>query len=106
MDIKQEDLIRFWTWCGLIEQQTGSWYEDKVGGKFISATMPTLTFDHLYKFAIPELNRRNMAVILIIFDGCRAKIEVLEYKRTYCIDAKTPTEALYNAILRVINNEG
>ena len=53
MDIKQEDLKRLWEWCGLVEQETGSWYENKVGGKYISATMLTLTLDHLNKGNYP-----------------------------------------------------
>ena len=105
MNIKQEDLIRFWNWCGLVEQETGSWYENKVGGKYISVTMPTLTLDHINKFAIPKLNSKNMAVTLIIFDGCRCLIHVLENGYIYSWDSSTPTEALYNAIMKVIDKE-
>ena len=107
MDIKQEDLIKFWTWCGLVEQETGSWYENKIGGKYISATMPTLTLDHLYKFAIPKLQKEGKYIYLIAVDnkGFVCNIEGLLGARMAQTESDSPTEALYNAIMKVIDNE-
>ena len=86
MDIKQEDLIKFWTWCGCFHHRS-------------------IDLNLIYKYAIPKLNSKNMVVTLIIFDGCRCLIHVLENGYIYSWDAPTPTEALYNAIMKVIDNE-
>jgi hypothetical protein len=108
MDIKQKDLKILWKWCGLVEQETGSWYEDKIGG-YYSVKMPTLTLDHLYKFAIPKLQKEGYAVDLTAFEhsGFRATIiNMIVFKANHLeASADTPTEALYNAILKVIDNE-
>jgi len=51
----------FWGKCGLVEQQTGSWYEDKVGGEFVCAEMPPSTgikaLGFLFKYAVPKVER-------------------------------------------------
>ena len=113
MDIKQEDLIRLWRWCGLVEQETGSWYENKIGGKYISATMPTLTLDHLYKFAIPKLQDKGYDIDLGAHrkGGFIANIIHFKLLTNIMLDKKyeseysdSPTEALYNAIMKVIDN--
>ena len=106
MDIKQEDLIRFWTWCGLVEQETGSWYENKIGGKYISVTMPTLTLDHIYKFAIPKLQDNDYLITLNSWANRTWRATIKHpYRKGFYNDAHTPTEALYNAIMKVIDNE-
>ena len=110
MDIKQEDLIRFWTWCGLVEQETGSWYENKIGGKYISATMPTLTLDHLYKFAIHKLQDKGFIIELVAHTkNAKSKFHARVHRhdpfKTSFFKSDSPTEALYNAIMKVIDNE-
>lgn len=49
----------FWEKCGLVEQQTGSWYEGKVGGEFVCGEMPPSTgikaLGFLFKYAVPKL---------------------------------------------------
>jgi hypothetical protein len=104
MDIKQEDLIRFWTWCGFARDGVGIWHcPNKIDE--LGKAIPKLDLNNLNRYAIPKLNSKNMAVTLIIFDGCRALIHVLENGYIYSWDAPTPTEALYNAIMKVIDNE-
>jgi hypothetical protein len=118
MDIKQEDLIKFWTWCGLVEQETGSWYENKIGGKYISATMPTLTLDHLYKFAVPKLQEKNYELQLLAYTtkGFYISIELTivgakwyqdSWKSIaeFDTDALDPSVDLFTAIMKVIDNE-
>jgi hypothetical protein len=110
MDREQTD--KLWNWCGFeyhwypitfggVSKQCG-WY---LNGKFRCANKPHYNLDNLNRYAIPKLNSKNMAVTLIIFYGCRALIHVLENGYIYSWDAPTPTEALYNAIMKVIDNE-
>ena len=110
MDIKQEDLIRFWNWVGCERKPHPLAFDDD--GKmwlypdgFYMPNLPVLDLNNIYRYAIPKLNSKNMAVTLIIFDGCRCLIHVLENGYIYSWDSSTPTEALYNAIMKVIDNE-
>ena len=107
MGLKQEDLRKLWKWCGLIEQSTGTWYEDKIGGKFISTQTPSLTLTNIYEYAIPKLQKEGKYIYLIAVDnkGFVCNIEGLLGARIAQAESDSPTEALYNAIMKVIDNE-
>ena len=109
MDIKQKDLKILWKWCGLVEQETGSWYEDKIGG-YYSVKMPTLTLDHLYKFAIPKLQDKGFIIELVAHTkNAKSKFHARVHRhdpfKTSFFKSDSPTEALYNAIIKVIQQE-
>ena len=95
MNIKQEDLIRFWNWVGL---------------NFKYSRAPELELDLIYRYAIPKLQKEGLAVTLIAYAGSRfnARIIVSSFRNLQELaneSADSPTEALYNAILKVIENE-
>jgi hypothetical protein len=134
MDIKQEDLVRFWTWCGweymgktnsatsgLVLALKPTWRfktgEHIFRGKTIPnydtfyGKCPDLNPTSIYKFAIPKLQKEGLAVTLIAYAGSRfnARIIVSSFRNLQELaneSADSPTEALYNAILKVIKNEG
>jgi hypothetical protein len=110
MDIKQEDLIRFWTWVGY-SYRYSSWHEPNdfrlAGGKL---SLPEITLDSLYKYAIPKLQNMGLAITLIAFEesGFNARIITVVPRTLQELAnerAETPTEALYQAIMKVIDNE-
>jgi hypothetical protein len=101
MDIKQEDLIRFWTWCGLNYAQ---WIP----------RVPEPDLNNLYQYAIPKLQDKGYMIELTAYDnvgfygeiGFEAIIKHPNYKgNLFDEEADNPTEALYKAIMEVIKNE-
>lgn len=131
MDIKQEELIRFWTWCGFKEHNKYFHYElskrvkswvDSLGELsnkdqcFGRGNLPELTLDNIYKWAIPKLQEKGYIVeltalehkgfeakILSIFQSSREPEEYYEPIAEFRAD--NPKEALYQAIMKVIDSE-
>jgi len=122
MDIKQEYLIKFWKWCGFTQHPEGrknfhyeqtkkvmDWIAPK--GHFGNAGhLPRLELTEIYEYAIPKLQNMGLAITLIAFEesGFNVRIvTVVPRTLTELADerANTPTEALYNAIMKVIDNE-
>ena len=92
MDIKQEDLIRFWTWVGL---------------NFKYSRAPELELDLIYRYAIPKLQKEGYATELTAHEhkGFKVRIAHIIRPNFYQTESDSPTEALYNAIMKVIDNE-
>jgi hypothetical protein len=116
MDIKEQVLIKFWTWCGYHIKKIkgeGLWYglpNEKHCDRYGT---PELTLDIIYKLAIPKLQEKGYWVSLIAYEhnGFKAKIadtindEFLIADSLITTESDNPTEALYNAIMEVIENE-
>ena len=122
MDIKQEDLIRFWTWCGWTQypEARSHWHYEQTK-KVMDWTapkghygnlgyLPRLELTEIYEYAIPKLQNMGLAITLIAFEesGFNVRIvTVVPRTLTELADerANTPTEALFNAIMKVIEND-
>ena len=119
MEIKQEDLIRFWTWCGWTQYPVGrdhfhyeqtkkvmDWIAPK-GHWGNIGYLPRLELTEIYEYAIPKLQKEGKLVRLIAYEcnGFMAEIENISGDLIAFQKADSPTEALYNAIMKVIDNE-
>jgi hypothetical protein len=114
MDIKQQDLIRFWTWCGFIKNNV--WYigntlesPDKKVTLTINTLNSSITLDYLFKYAIPKLQEEGYSITLIAYE--RNEFGVGIFDEIHGVSAAeinrcdSPVEALYNAVIQVINKE-
>lgn len=117
MGIKEQDLIKFWTWCGFTlrcpkEKDAygrGLWnYPNGTYGDL------ELNPDTIYKYAIPKLQNKGYSITLTAFEcsgfsanifDSRALSEESFLKEPTEVRADNPTEALFNAIMKVINQE-
>jgi hypothetical protein len=93
MNIKQEDLVRFWTWCG-----------------FDAHAFPQeFSLDLIYQYAVPRLQDKGYSITLIAYErnefGAGIFDEVHDVSMTEINRCDSPTEALFNAIMKVIENE-
>jgi hypothetical protein len=109
LDIKQEDLIKFWTWCGFTQVDKKKWAtpEHLFGDIMIVDHLPELNLDSIYACAIPKLHKKY-SIILTAFATSGFKVVICRASNGSIfadIDADTPTEALFNAIMKVIENE-
>lgn len=119
MDIKQEDLIRFWTWCGFKEnpdksklwnydgkfKETNHWWIAPTGKNYVDLPQPTL--DNLYQYSIPKLQDKGYFVALIAYEHKGFKVNISHITNEnaqFSIESDSPTEALCNAIMKVVNN--
>ena len=119
MDIKQEKQIKFWEWCGFEIEKLRY-----IDGSFHYLREPLLwlalplCLDTIYQYAIPKLQDKGYIITLTafecsgfsanifnIFDN-RALSEESFLKEPTEIKADSPTESLFNAIMKVIENEG
>ena len=101
MDIKQEDLIKFWSWCGK---------------KYHTLLQtPELTLDNIYQYALPNLEYFEVRGQLYLHSrfACAAMVRTFAgkpHKNTVggiemTASGSSPTEALFMAIMKVIENE-
>jgi hypothetical protein len=108
MDIKQEDLIKFWLHFGFKSvhgRYYGLTYPD---GKY--QVIPQLTLDNLYQFAIPKLQDKGFIIELVAHTkNAKSKFHARVHRhdpfKTSFFKSDSPTEALYNAIIKVIQQE-
>lgn len=129
---KEQELIRFWTWCGLEVAKCYAW-ESYDSGCYIPyrpdfvpkdpsgiaqilaykddnlwTEVPELTLDNLYQYAIPKLQDKGYSVGLMAYEckGFLVEIEDIIHDRKPLIkvESDNPVDALYNAILKVIEN--
>jgi hypothetical protein len=122
MELKQEDLIRFWTWCGWTQypKARSNWHYEQTkkvmdwtapkGHYGNSGYLPRLELTEIYEYAIPKLQNMGLAITLIAFEesGFNARIITVVPRTLQELAnerAETPTEALYQAIMKVIDNE-
>jgi hypothetical protein len=109
MDIKRSDKLKLWLFCGFELnrlQYTDGDYQYNLDAHLWKA-LP-ICLDTLYQFAIPKLQKEGYCVTLIAHT--LGRFEVIISRLTNGINTSnewgdTPTEALYNAILKVIDNE-
>jgi hypothetical protein len=106
MDIKEQDLIKFWTWCGfktIYGRYYGITYPNgKDGG------IPQLNLDNLYRYAIPKLQEKGYNVVLTAYGHSGFVVDILSIHTVdvvAIVKSNSPTEALYNAIMKVIDEE-
>ena len=120
MDIKQEDLIRFWTWCGWTQYPVGrdhfhyeqtkkvmNWIAPK-GHWGNIGYLPRLELTEIYEYAIPKLQDKGYSVTLTANEhkGFSVRIQnEIKYSGQEIVIMDSPTEALFNAIMKVIDNE-
>jgi hypothetical protein len=123
MDIKQEELIRFWKWVfgenfvefaqtisgELVVYRRKGW--NKTYNEWnIDAIPSNPDLNLLYQFAIPKLQNMGLAITLIAFEESRFNARIITVVPRTLQElanerADSPTEALYNAIMKVIDNE-
>jgi len=102
-DIKQEDVVKFWTWCGLRQQETGTWYTDD--GEYVYIETPPLELNYIYRYAIPTLLKDGYTVELIATKECfTTNIFYVDGKLSNA-SSEYPSYAIFSAILKVINAE-
>ena len=114
MDIKQQT-DKLWNWCGFeyhwypitcggVSKQRG-WY---LNGKFRCANKPHKNLDNFYRFAIPKLQKEGYTINLMAYNEGKFLVVIrnMQTHRDIAVeDADSPTEALYNAIMKIIDNE-
>ena len=116
----KEDIVRLWTWCGWIYRESNpnhpqmknspygmGWFHLQDKGQGL-ANIPPLSLDYIYAYAIPKLQEKGYSIELIAFEhkGFRVAIFDQVHAREFPLGiADTPTEALLNAIMKVIDNE-
>jgi len=108
LDIKQEDLIRFWLHFGFRMVSGGNWCEspDRIG---YIRKLPQPDLNNLYRYAIPKLQKEGKIVRLTAFECSGFSAEITSVSDNFPLIkhsvSDSPTEALYTAILKVIDNE-
>lgn len=120
MNIKQEDLIRIWTWCGFTQYPTGRknfHYEQTVkvmdwiapkGHYGNMGYLPRLELTEIYEYAIPKLQDKGYFIALIAYEHKGFKVNVSHITNNdaqFSVESDNPTEALYSAIMKVIDSE-
>jgi hypothetical protein len=113
MNIKRSDKLKLWLFCGFELnrlQYTDGDYQYNLDAHLWKA-LP-ISLDTLYQFAIPKLQKEGYGVELATRFGLadfRAtiipKVIIGNFENLINEFANTPTEALYNAIMKVIENE-
>ena len=115
MNIPQDDLIKFWTWCGFTQYPQGrknfhyeqtfkvmDWIYPK--GHYGMGYLPQLELTEIFTYAIPKLQENGYNLQL---DSRGNKFHAIIFnsneKRMGLGIADNPTEALYKAIMEVIN---
>jgi hypothetical protein len=116
--VPENELKKFWEWCGLKIDVTYPSADETVGwGMGIPEYhMPELTLDNLFKYAVPKLRRlKHLIVDEICFaiENSEDTVMILWWTGRPKTDSygvgvfsgkgETPQEALYKAILEVIN---
>ena len=119
MDIKQEDLIKFWTWCGFTQYPQGrkNFHYD-MGVKVMDwiaprhhygnmGYLPRLGLSEIYEYAIPKLQDKGYSVVLTAYEhkGFEAMISDIIHDEVIVAreESDNPTDALYKAIMAVID---
>ncbi len=120
MEIKQGDLIKLWTWCGFkigdypepkVEPNEKAWYDPQ--GMFYGGIFdpPQFTLDNIFRYTIPKLQDKGYSVELLAFEHrgfrviIRDEIHLSPFITAKEETADNPAEALYKAIMKVINKE-
>jgi hypothetical protein len=111
MDInnfKKTDKLKLWKFCGFepnrLQYLDGD-YQYNIDAHLWRA-LP-IDLDTLYEFAIPKLQKEGYSVKLIACDSRKeftAELMTGGFRMSF-ISADTPAEALFNAIVKVIDNE-
>jgi len=123
MDIKQEDLIKFWTWCfgkdGIEVHNTTmsntlyiyrrtSWNKEDNEWNIVPI-ISTIDLTTLYEYAIHKLQDKGYSVVLTAYEckGFEAMISDIIHDEIIVAreESDNPTEALYKAIMAVIDKE-
>ena len=118
--IEQKDLERFWKWCGFREATCylpNVWLrpDDAVSGTISWADwpdyrLPPIDLNSLFKWAVPKLYAINHYYELLQWNTNKHKVVInkktVEWTATVATSvADTPEEALFRAILAVIDHE-
>jgi hypothetical protein len=127
MDIKQEDLVKFWTWFGFLPITYAQEYPEistnhpgdivmwLYPDKDKNYHLPNIDLNNLYQYALPNLEYFEVSGQLYLHShlACCAMVRTFAGKPQKdtvggiekLASGNTPTEALYNAIMKVVNNE-
>ena len=124
MDVKEQDFIKLWTWCGFKHGVPFPQLAKEHGERFLEeqyfihdgiikdakpycGRMPKLNLQNLYDYAIPKLQDKGY-VIQLITKAHKGFIVNLVYpeNKIKTVTASNPTEALYKAIMEVVNKDG
>ena len=71
----------FWTKCGLVEQHTGSWYVNEIGGEFVRQETPPIDLNNLFKYAWDKAVERLADIDLSTNYEARCKLLMLWAER-------------------------
>jgi len=95
----EEQVRRFWEWCGLKQNRyTGDWYSSPDTKVF---PRPVLDLNNLFKYAVPKVDGYKLATNPEIPDTVYAEIRMCN---RYFTDRDTePALALFWAIYKVID---
>jgi hypothetical protein len=117
MDIKQEDLIKFWTWCGFVRDGVGIWHCPNKIDEIGKAT-PKLDLNNLFKYAVPKLLEKNYELQLLAYTtkgfyisieltivGAKCYQDSWKSIAEFDTDALDPSVDLFTAIMKVIDEE-
>ena len=119
--MNKQELIKFWTWCGFTQYPIGrknfhyeqtkkvmDWIAPK-GHYGNMGYLPRLELSEIYEYAIPKLQDKGYSIELLatnIDNRNRFKCEIRKFPEEYTtIFADNPIDALYTAILKVIDKE-
>jgi hypothetical protein len=123
MEVKQEDLIRFWTWCGFSHNtktyhyfkgaRIPNWIEPsgEITNRlipYLKGDLPILSLNTIYDHAIPKLQDEGYSVELLAYECYEFGAFLIDviHDITYPeVRSENPAEALYKAILQVIDKE-
>jgi hypothetical protein len=116
VDIKQEDLIKFWTYFSFKKNKhfTLNGWDSPLGlpsnlnsQSEIAGYLPQIRLENIFEYAIPKLQDKGYAVTLTAFEHKGFRVEIQHISNEFVdsmVDSDDPTEALYKAIMEVIKN--
>jgi hypothetical protein len=111
MQVKQEDLDKFWAWCGweLKQEEIIDASKRKVTMRSawrngIETQFPDLDLNSIYKYAIPKLQKEGYTIDLTASEECFTANIFYKDGRLSNDASDSPAKALFNAIMKVIEN--
>jgi hypothetical protein len=110
--MNEQELIKFWTWCGFTYHSNNNCvphWEKPDSSLFSLKSNPKITLDNLYRYAIPKLQDKGYQIDIVCFEHKGFSVAILDVcKDTNIlveIRSDNLVEALFNAILKVIDKE-
>src|SRR3990167_4398603 len=107
MNPTQEQIKKFWEWCGIKQDSDRTWRDANGLGVLISTIMPPLDLNNLFKYAVPKLKRWRIANYP---EGAMSEFGLIRVWVTTgdwdgMVEDNDPALALFWAIWEIIENE-